>query len=889
MNEELDLAQIDQNLDATGDRIEQLFQEAKIRSALQMAREMTRQAKGHGRVVQYMRALFDQMRLGHGMLEPQVTADAAVELIALLNDEEHARRIQPDLHEGYYQWTCQWMSSCAYDNLAESTGDMHGYNSTGMHECIADGIQVCRQTGKMECVKCFREYAADVYLASDDLEMVQHQCQVLLEYRGPEIDRKDRRWTGHKKQAWLRVLNGDITGAIAEYEQARVLSQAEDVYLKLQSLATVLAGLDETLLLAGESRYDWSSPAPMTPWVPEPGEWPVFEFERACGDSLAAFVGGKPEEAIRLLTEWDQRLTKQKNIRQWFEARLRLIALYLLSDKQTRAEALARGLEAQATESQDFLTLRRLKRLLDPAIPVVPIPTLQPVTSGPFAAISAAVPQTPIAGPQADSAEAEEPAAASGDNAEEEITPLKGVIEELMGRILEARQIESEAAAEQRLSELLSELLTHNPESIEHPRDGATLLHISRWVLTGPDDARRVWAFGLALVERFPQDATALNVLADLGAHFRSVDPDAFDDVEEEELEKMFRKSLALNSELPRNFLRAGDYFAQKENLGEAERCYARAFRLDRTEGTAAMNLANVYRETDRPRDALAALDLCLREGSENADVAWEAALAAFTLDQYDSQLTYLERHLELGEPHAWVEYYRAWALLQLQRYDECLAAVHAERQFDPPGDYHLQVLTACALAGKGDHTRASEAIQHLLEMRLVDVDYLSMNGISRNLNRLCFAVAEWPADDPIRVALMQRMLETGLMPDAYFEELREHEPEEKEVNFYRVRVNQPTGENWRAHAGCLPGQTEWTGYNIEYGVLAKTEEEAGQRVLAVHHSGLDDPAEVIDVEIAGENFEDRPGVVWQGFRWSDTEIPDDDLFDISGDEEDEL
>ncbi|MCA9033444.1 MAG: hypothetical protein KDA66_21695, partial [Planctomycetaceae bacterium] len=150
---------------------------------MRIAREATRTAKTHGLAIHYMRGLFDQMRFGHALLDPKPIREAAVELIALLNDEEQARRIQPDLDEGMYHWVCSWMSSCAYDNLAEATGMVSGYNSDGMHECIADGIQICRQTGKLECIQCFREYASDVYLASDDQEMVRHQCSALMDYQ----------------------------------------------------------------------------------------------------------------------------------------------------------------------------------------------------------------------------------------------------------------------------------------------------------------------------------------------------------------------------------------------------------------------------------------------------------------------------------------------------------------------------------------------------------------------------------------------------------------------------------------------------------------------------------------------------------------------------------
>ena len=133
MTDDLDPQQADADLERLDEKSEQLFQEGRLQSGLRIARESTRQAKSHQRVIHYMRGLFNQMRFGHGLLEPRIAADASVELVALLNDEEHARKVQPDLDEGEYEWVCSWMTSCAYDNLAEATGMMSGYNSEGMH------------------------------------------------------------------------------------------------------------------------------------------------------------------------------------------------------------------------------------------------------------------------------------------------------------------------------------------------------------------------------------------------------------------------------------------------------------------------------------------------------------------------------------------------------------------------------------------------------------------------------------------------------------------------------------------------------------------------------------------------------------------------------------
>ncbi|MCA9081416.1 MAG: hypothetical protein KDA58_12705, partial [Planctomycetaceae bacterium] len=649
----------------------------------------------------------------------------------------------------------------------------------------------------------------------------------------------------------------------------------------------------EVRLLLGEEAVDWSTNPPMTPWLPEEGEWPEIELERALGDALRFVVQGDRAAGIKLLTEWDQRLTQQECQKEWFEVRLRLIAAYLLDDKRNRAEPLARGLEAKAAEANDFLTLRRLKRLLDPNTQPVPIPVLADYDAGPFAngTATSATPSADESGGATsgsevtvDTTDDSTPVTAPDDND----TPLKAEMEQLMEQILEARQQEEPIEP---LRAAREAILGYDISSIVSPRDGAMLIHLARFTVTGPEDARSVWAFAQRMLEHFSQEATVISVYADLGLHFHNVDEEEFAEITHEELERLFRKSLMLDPEKPRNFLRAAGFFEQVENLGEAERCYARAFRLDRTDAESALNLARIYRDTDRPRDALAALDLALREGCENADVAWEAALAAYGLEQFDSQLTYLDRHVALGENHVWVEYYRAWALLELGRYEECLAAIEREREFEPPGELHLQLLRAAALAQLDRDDEAATEIMTLLQSPLSEVEYLSISGIVRNFTRVWIAIADWPAEHPARLALEQRLLEAGLMSDEYFHHRRESDAE-TEVNFYRVRLRQATGDDWGTHAGCLPGQQEWPYYQIEWGVLATTEEEAVDRVLQQHHSGLDLPVEVQQVELAGEGFTDRPGVVWQGYRWCDDAPDAEDLFfgmDFDDDEGEEF
>src|SRR5262249_55584599 len=149
------------------------------------------------------------------LLLPRVTRENAVELIALLEDEERARLIQADLPQAAYEAEQAWMTACAYENLAEATGMLEGYNSAGMHQCITDGVEVCRRTGKLACVGCFREYAAQVYTAADDLEMALHHARMIAANLGPSPDRGNRRHLGARVEGWLMLLQGRLDAAEA--------------------------------------------------------------------------------------------------------------------------------------------------------------------------------------------------------------------------------------------------------------------------------------------------------------------------------------------------------------------------------------------------------------------------------------------------------------------------------------------------------------------------------------------------------------------------------------------------------------------------------------------------------------------------------------------------
>ncbi|TWT47136.1 hypothetical protein KOR42_41340 [Thalassoglobus neptunius] len=885
-----DINDIVKQIETQDQKSEEHFQNCQIRTAMRTAKETTRLAKTHQLAIHYMRGLFDQMRFGHGLLDPQATRDVSVELVLLLEDEEAARRIEPSLDQGHYNWVCSWMSSCAYDNLAEATGMMSGYNSPGMHECISEGIQICRQTGKMECVKCFREYASDVYLASEDFAMVRHQCQSLLEYRKGSNDNKDRRWSGHHKLAKVLLLEGRVDRALEELKVALELAGEEDVYLKRRSKLLVQATRDEALLLAGQPRQLRAESSEL---IPPPGEWPFLELQLAVADSLEALMEGNVSKAIEILTGWDRKLTEQNCLKDWFEVRLRLISAYLISQNEKRASALAKGLEAKAHESQDYLTVSRMAELFDHPESKNPTASLwlesdhqrsqsvDSVTSS--EAESQSVQQDDQSENQTDEASASS-AESSGesDSAPDDTdTPLSDFISDAMLRL---RESEDPAIREQ----LLEDFLAHDPNEISAPMDAAYLVHLSQFLVQGPDQARRVWQWALGILDEFPDHAKTLSVVATLGHYFRTADPANFNDILPDQLMDWFELSTKLDLNDAQNYARAGRFYAEEGFAGESERCFSRAFRLNRLDASVVIPLADQYRDSDRPRDALAVLDLSLREGADDQSIAWEAAMTSLQLEQFDSMLTYLDRFLELGEAQTWTHYYRAVALLHQGKHEESLKELDFELQHDPPGDFHLDLIRLCNLIALARHGEVNALFEAVLDRKLSEVNYLSANGLSRLMNQLWKTVIDAPDDYPQQQRLEDRLLVAGLIPEDYFDRIRMNTGERTNVQLYRAHVHQPLSESWADSPACLVGQQEWNDYETDWGVLAENEEQAVNLILTYQSKCSDLPAQIVDIESDEQEYLDHPGIVWQGARWSTADLNDLEMDDLPEDEIDE-
>jgi tetratricopeptide (TPR) repeat protein len=846
---------IDQQLDRLFEKLEEFDDRCLFRSARQVATEISRLARSEQRLLPYLRSQFRLMNLAQSTFEPELGRDVALELIALLESEERARQFQPNFPEAGYFETVAWMSACAYDNLAKHTATIQGYNSEGMHSCIGEGIQVCRRTGKLRCITCFREYATDVYQSADDIDMALHYARLVASLP-KDAPGSERRWVGAKDETRLLTLSAQLPAA--EAAGRRALTLAESYHAPLSAQLETLVLLETIFLLAG--KYDrFTSEIGVPPSTRElpSGEYPGQEVSWDQRDALLACCRGDYNEAIRLLSHWDRWLNERHCQHDWFEIRLRLIATFRLAGQDGKLDALARLLETRARKACDWLTLRRLERLLDPNEPATPLALLAPLTRGPFAA-----PGRPA------ETSAATPAPAGPDQPPEtqpQPTPLEEAISELAGRLDQAGEDESARAA------ILDDFLALDSAAVTHPLDAARLLHLVRYTLGDYQRGEEIWMWAQSIAAPFAQQPTVVSLLATLGDMLRSGPNELLaTQIDPTRLEQLFRQSLDLDKDDPGNYARAGLFYLGQEDLGEAERCLARSFRLVRSNGPIALRLAEVYKQTDRPRDALAVLDLCLREGSEDAQVAWDAALIAFHLEQYDALLTYLDRFEQLDPGQPWTNYYRATGLLEVGKPEEALKALDEEERRNPDCPFPVVLLRACAASALRQTEEFRTLLEKVLATRWVEVNYLTVAGLASLCARLWKASACLPTDDPLRDALVERLLSAGVAPDDLLEAERQKGDEAENVNFYRCVVVQPLDESWPNWSGCLAGQQEWENYRVLWGVLARDEDEAAQWVLRWQERCYPWPAQVEQVELDGEGYRDKPGVVWQGPRWSE-------------------
>lgn len=867
--------EIDQQLRALQEKAGDLISQCRFSSSSRMYGELRRRGRAEHRAHAYVMGTFFQMDQAQYLLDFQTMRERAVELIALLEDEEQLRQIQTDFPRDQYEYLVYSMSSCAYENLAEATGQLEGYNSEGMHACIADGLQICRRTGKTGCVSCFREYACDVYLSADDPDIAGHQCRLVMEQESGWSDRGDRRWLASSKLAWLEALHGRFDEALVTIEQALEFTSGEAVSLKFESRIRTLLVRDTIRLAAGLEPLLPTDPAFSE--MPSGEECPIFENSLDLNQALLAVRERNWDDASRLLTKWDQRLQKCNGTHLWFETRLRLIAMKRIAGDQKSAEALAKQLEQRARTANDYLTLRRLQQLMDSENPSSLAVASVPRKSAAETTTSGEVTSTEL---ESDTALSAETAAV------EPPTPLAEQITELRGRMTELM----ENPGEEEFEALRADVMAMDASLVSHHDDTAGILHLMGYLVGSGEDGEDIWKWANGLAASHRNQSVVISLLGTLGDALRSTGNETLaEKITADRTEQLFRKSMELDPAKARNFLRAGDHFAAQDNSGEAERCYARAFRLDRTDGNIVRRLADLYNNTDRPRDALHVLDVSLREGSDDAQVAFDAAMLAFRLQQYDATLTYLEKFEQLAGESLWTNYYRSVCFYEQGDYQKALECIDREEKLAESAGWHLELMKAVTKIRLQDIPGAQPHLEVALSTPFFEIDFLSSTGLMELMQRLAVVADEILNDQAMVVRIESRLLRSGLMPESWFQWQRESKdlkPVEN-VRLYRCLIHQPLDETWNDNPDRLSDQQDWDSYITEWGVLAQSEDEAKETALKFQSMCSELEATVQEILEGDEAYTDVPGPVWQGARYSLSEDELDDDDDEFSDEED--
>lgn len=874
-----DTEDIDELLSQLNVREEENQQKCYRRSAVRIAQEIRRRAKAEQRLLPYMHACFRVMVNSSSLFDAAAGRDASIELIRLLESPDQARRIAPELNEAEYENAIHWMSSCAYDNLADNTAELFGYNSDGMHQCINDGIQVCRRTGKMQCISCFREYAAHVYCAADDIDMAIHFAKQSVNNPNPASE--GRRWASSYTLTKMLLRSGNLRDATESIQ--RTWQLVSTYHSPLEGQHKTFELYSEIMALLGQEPNRSLAPAE----TPPADEYPHLHMLKDYAAAIVDLMQGDHSSAINRLSVWDAQLKSRQQIGNWFQTRLRILCAVRMSGDLKRLQTLSQELEPRAREARDWYTLRCLAQINDPDYPALPVPSLKPFNVGPLAPrklspsseATAAPANMPNSDTQPDNQTLATDQAKTADSSPqsndipEDLAPLAMSI-----MTLAQQQQMGMTVDDQSVNNARQELLEHSCDASSDPQRVRWLLHLMTFLAPTSEHTKSVWQWSQKIAAPHKDDPVTLNLLATIAnrivmASHEATDTEANDHlrrestefpVTREQIAEMLRRSLDMDPTRASNFERAGDFYAQTGDDSEAERCYARAFRLDRSRTSAALSLSDIYARSDRPSDALEVLDISLREGFADARVAWQAGVLSSYLQNYEAALTYFKRFAQDVPDHGWMHFYRAQALLALQRADEALEAVESFGKLEPERQFVIKLLRSAAVGLQRNRDATDACLEQFLDDKLSSVDYMATQAIAK-LFDLLWNACEWlDQDEPVKQKLLKLLVTSGMTPERYFEAIRLTRAKEEGISFYIVVIGQSLPADWSQSNCCGPGQQDWTQYAMRYGVLSTSQAKAERIALEFQSRSSLAPADLLDVQAFDQEYIDSPGIVWQ-------------------------
>lgn len=851
------------------DKVSDLYSSTQYMTTLRLAQEAHRKARNEKELIHLLNANFYIMNSANSSMNYKRAVEACLETIPLLESEEEASKLQPDFEPSQYYQYQWWLSACTYDNLATATAALQGNNADGLHQCIADGIAVCQRTGKTQCITCFREYATEVFLASDDLQMARKHAEINANRKSGES--KERVWVSTRDLIGMAMLEGDYEQAQRLFEKAP--GEIGDYYNSEKAKSDCYTKQEELKLMLGELRSseELEGNREKTPELRSAEENPRGKMELDKNDALLCVLSDQSEKALEILGRWDRNLLELGHLKDWFDVRLRILAIVFKSSPESkRFEKLSSQLLEKARNANDWLTVRRFQYLRSGEVNWTPLALLGTPSQGIFRnAENESEPDSSVGSFESEPlTQGEGPALANSDLGED--SSLAQALNDIQVRFIELISQESEEQSE---FDSLWQELTGLQFSEGPAPQVARLLYLADGIGWHSDSPWKAFDWLKDVLKQFPGDARIHSFVASLaetmianreqkldeGKESLSELPLGLDNSWVAELHAFAVKSA---SESPSVFSRAGGFYFRQSDFDKAERYLARASRLDRTDAFAAMKLAEIYNNTDRQLDALNVLDLCIRNGSADSEVVWSALMTAKTLEKYEELLAYADRFDELVEDYPWSFYYASDALLHLDRPSEALVKI--ERLMQSPESDKLASLSmqALALSKLRREEESEQVIEELLRASLQDSEQIAPSGVAAAVSRIYDAVTLLGKEQLVD-KVVKRFSVGGFLPEGYFETLVNEKEEGEEVYFFVVVVKQSLDSHWKDSLNALHFQRDWAAANQNYGVIASDAEQASKLALEFHERHWGEGCSVETVNETEHEYFDRPRIIW--------------------------
>ncbi|MDO5565044.1 MAG: hypothetical protein Q4G59_00205 [Planctomycetia bacterium] len=924
------------------------------RSAQNLFFEGKRFAKTNRLLIEYMMSCFSITNNAQALYEPEIGIDNAMELIAYLESPEKCRKLQNDYDEDYYEYLVSRLSACAYDNLAVHTAMRLGYNSPTVFGAVDDGIQVCRRTGKLECVECFREYATRISLASGDYEMGEHHARLCATSTARE-DADDRRYVGHKDLIKLFVRQGKLQAAFDVYE--RIFPFAESYHDPLNAMFTCAIRAEMLFWLAGKENelpeFMAAHELNELPKIPPREEHAEYYIETTLRDAVKLARQARWLEAVDILDQCERFLVAQDVLNPWFEIRIAKIANLLLAKKHgleipPGLDHFIAEVKSRAKEAHHWSAIQAVEAMEKELVALNPLGIAFPIDLGPYATTGTAtshaklelmLPLVDISTGQASAEQNSEQA----ESAEVTVqTPIQEQAEKMYSGILAL--IDEQRKYYQQL--LTGEIELENGQPKPFPKQGE-LFALERDYLAfaesfHPEDTKlssdefldiakplsqlflldeepqlmeKVWKWNTSFRSHYPESARliahyALDAfLIERKALEQNLDPQSFGLPDKETYFKWIEQAFALDPNNYKVAIAAGLMYRGNKQDREARRYFSRACQLARTNEFATNSLCELYAEADRPKDALAAIELYTRAGGRHPQLLLTAARIAFQNDMASQFLLYYDAYTKESQSDMQLDAQYVWALMETQRYDDVLTQLdHFDEAIQKPSRDRLYLRAYCLAKTGKEWTDCFEAALNLVS------DDGALEGVPGVYWDPCGPlwefVSQWAKDDPRRLAFEQFILIRGLIPMSFFEpesqdakqcecsvecdELEENESdeyaEEDMLTLFRCVVRQPLKPEVTAYAGWANILPEAHYYDALWFVLANDPEEATQIALQWQQKCYELAPEPNECEAVGEFGGSSSRVFAQGRRmWGeevDDEIDDEDSeFDGETDE----